>query len=66
MENTTYIKDNYKQSTIVRLQEVFKYVDEQDINKDTDLTDALTFLKDQGLETQSALIEVLQAIKENK
>jgi hypothetical protein len=66
MENTTYIKDNYKQSTIVRLQEVFKYVDHQDINKDIDLTDALTFLKDQGLETQRALIEVLQAIKENK
>ena len=66
MENTTYIQENYKRSTIARLIEVFGYTNEQDINDDTDLTHSLTFLKEQNLEVQDALLQVLQTTKNQK
>lgn len=64
MENITYIKDNYKRSTIVRLQEIFGYSNEQEINQDKHLTDTLVFLKEQGLEVQDALFSCLTSVKE--
>jgi hypothetical protein len=63
MENTTYIKENYKQSTIARLKEMFGYTNEEQINADTDLTHTIKFLKEQGLEVQDALFQVLQVKK---
>jgi len=63
MENTTYIKENYKQSTIARLKEIFGYTNEEQINDDTDLTHTINFLKEQGLEVQDALFQVLQVKK---
>ena len=63
MANTTYIKENYKQSTIARLKEMFGYNNEQEINDDMDLTHTLNFLKEQNLEVQDALFQVLQTTK---
>jgi hypothetical protein len=63
MENTTYIKENYKQSTIARLKEMFGYTNEEQINADTDLTHTIKFLKEQRLEVQDALFQVLQVKK---
>ena len=66
MENTTYIKENYKQSTIARLKEMFGYTNEEHINDDIDLTHTINFLKEQGLEVQDALFQVLQVKKTPK
>jgi len=66
MENTTYINDNYKLSTIARLKEMFGYSNEQEINDDMDLTHTLNFLKEQNLEVQDVLFQVLQTKKNHE
>jgi hypothetical protein len=63
MQNTTYIKENYKLSTIGRLEEAFGYKNEQEMNDDMDLTHTLNFLKEQNLEVQDVLFQVLQSKK---
>jgi hypothetical protein len=63
MENTTYLEENYKKSTIGRLKELFGYTNDQDINNDTDLTHSLIFLKEQNLEVQDVLFSVLESKK---
>lgn len=64
MNNTTYIKNNYKSSTLPRLMETFGYETEQHINIDPDITGVLEFLKQQNMETQHVLFDMLFHIHE--
>jgi cupin superfamily acireductone dioxygenase involved in methionine salvage len=59
MKNIEHIKENYELSTITLLMEKYGYETEDNINIDPDITDVLTFLKKEGLETQHALFTLL-------
>ena len=41
MKNTTFIKKNYKLSTISRMKELFSFTTEKDINESSQVTEAL-------------------------
>lgn len=60
MKNTDHLKENYKQSTLPRLMELFGYTNEDQINDDTDITNTLNFLKGQNLENQDLLFSLIK------
>lgn len=62
MKNTTYIKNNYKQSTIARLAD-FGYETEESINIDPDMTFALAKCKEMGKENQDTLFGIIRDIQ---
>ena len=64
MKNSTYIKNNYKSSTLPRLMETFGYETEQHINIDPDITGVLEFLKQENMEIQDVLFDLLFHIHE--
>jgi len=58
MTNSTYIKQNYKLSTIPRLKD-FGYLTEDSINIDPDITYALRKCKELGKENQDTLFGII-------
>lgn len=62
MKNSTYIKKNYKLSTISRLKD-FGYKTQNSINIDPDMTYALSQCRELGKENQDTLFGIIQDIQ---
>lgn len=58
MKNSTYIKNNYKSSTIARLKD-FGYDTINSIDIDPDITKALKMCKEMGQENQDTLFSII-------
>lgn len=61
MKNVTYIKKNYKLSTISRLKD-FGYKTQESINIDPDMTYALNKCRELNQENQDTLFDIIQVI----